>query len=49
MTKLGIALRKIRLDGQELLKDMAAKAGVAHRFQIDSCAASLDRAFHNKV
>ena len=25
-----------------VLKDMAAKAGVAHRFQIDSCAASRE-------
>ena len=32
MTKLGIALRKIRLDRQELLKDMAAKLNVSSAF-----------------
>lgn len=32
MTKLGIALRKIRLDKQELLRDMAAKLNVSSAF-----------------
>ena len=32
MTKLGIALRKIRLDRQELLKDMATKLKVSSAF-----------------
>ena len=32
MTKLGIALRKIRLDRQELLKDMATKLNVSSAF-----------------
>lgn len=32
MTKFGIVLRKIRLDEQELLKDMAAKLNVSSAF-----------------
>ena len=32
MTKLGIALRKIRLEKQELLKDMASKLNVSSAF-----------------
>ena len=32
MTKLGIALRKIRLDRQELLKDMADRLKVSSAF-----------------
>ena len=32
MTELGIALRKIRLDRQELLRDMAAKLNVSSAF-----------------
>lgn len=32
MTKLGIALRKIRLEKQELLRDMAAKLNVSSAF-----------------